>query len=291
MTSRGGAVVTGAGGGLGARTSALLAGRGYTVHLTDLDADAARDTAARIGGAAFASGLDVRDPDACRAVAAATVAAAGGLDVWVNNAGVLLTGPAWDQDAATRRLMVEVNVLGLMNGTVAAVDEMRRTGRGHVVNVASLAGLVAVPGEAVYAGTKHAALGFSLSTQADLHLAGLKGIHISCVCPAGMWTPMLYDKLEDPGAALSFSGRLLAPEEVAEVIGRVLDRPRQVTAVPAWRGLETRLADAVPDLSLKALALFVAQGRRAQRKLLRDGVPGTPRRRSPFRVRNRPGLR
>ena len=276
VTPRGGAVVTGAGGGLGARTAELLAARGYAVRVTDVDADAARDTAARIGDAATAAALDVRDADACRAVAAATVAGTGRLDVWVNNAGVLLTGPAWDQDAEQRRLMVEVNVLGLMNGTVAAVDEMRRAGRGHVVNVASLAGLVAVPGEAVYAGTKHAVLGFSLSTQADLHLAGQKGIHISCVCPGGMWTPMLYDKLDDPGAALSFSGKLLQPEEVAAVIGRVLDRPRQVTAVPAWRGLETRLADAVPDLSLKALSLFVAQGRRTQRKLSRKGVAGTP---------------
>jgi len=276
VTSRGGAVVTGAGGGLGARTAELLAARGYRVRVTDVDGDAAREVAARIGGTATASALDVRDADACRAVAE-TAAAAGGLDVWVNNAGVLLTGPAWDQDAEQRRLMVEVNVLGLMNGTVAAVGEMRRTGRGHVVNVASLAGLVAVPGEAVYAGTKHAVLGFSLSTQADLHLAGLKGIHVSCVCPGGMWTPMLHDKLDDPGAALSFSGRLLRPEEVATVIGRVLDRPRQVTAVPAWRGVETRLADAVPDLSLKALSLFVAQGRRTQRKLSRKGVAGSLR--------------
>ena len=272
MTARGGAVVTGAGGGLGARTAELLAARGYEVRVTDVDGDAAREVAARIGGTATASALDVRDAEACRAVAAATVAASGSLDVWVNNAGVLLTGPAWDQDAARRRLMVEVNVLGLMNGTVAAVEEMRRTGRGHVVNVASLAGLVAVPGEAVYAGTKHAALGFSLSTQADLHLAGQKRIHISCVCPAGMWTPMLYDKLDDPDAALSFSGRLLQPEEVAAVIGRVLDRPRQVTSVPRWRGWETRLADAVPDLSLKALALFVSQGRRTQRRLTSRGL-------------------
>jgi short-subunit dehydrogenase len=170
--------------------------------------------------------------------------------------------------------MVEVNVLGVINGTVAALGEMRPAGQGHVVNVASLAGLVAVPGEAVYAGTKHAVLGFSLSTQADLHRAGQKDIHISCVCPAGMWTPMLHDKLEDPEAALSFSGRLFTPDEVAAVVGRLLDRPRQVTAVPAWRGVQTRLADAVPDLSLKALALFVAQGRRRQRRLLREGLRG-----------------
>jgi NADP-dependent 3-hydroxy acid dehydrogenase YdfG len=266
VTPRRGAVVTGAGGGLGAEIAAVLASRGYRVHVTDVDGDAARATADRFGGTA--SGLYVRDGAACRALASRAAADAGGLDVWVNNAGVLVTGPAWEQDDAARRRMVEVNVLGVMNGTVAALAEMRPSGRGHVVNVASLAGLVAVPGEAVYAGTKHAVLGFSLSTQADLHRAGLKGIHVSCVCPAGMWTPMLYDKVDDPEAALSFSGRLLRPEAVAAVVGRVLDRPRQVTAVPAWRGVQVRLADAVPDLSLKALSLFVGQGRRSQNRLL-----------------------
>jgi NADP-dependent 3-hydroxy acid dehydrogenase YdfG len=273
-SQRRGAVVTGAGGGLGAAVAELLAARGHPVHVTDVDPDAARAVATRIGGAATGGGLDVRDEDACRAVARDVAAATGGLDVWVNNAGVLATGPAWEQDAATRRRLVEVNVLGVMNGTVAALGEMRAAGHGHVVTIASLAGLVAVPGEAVYAGTKHAVLGFSLSTQADLRRAGVRDIHISCVCPAGMWTPMLYDKLDDPEAALSFSGRLLRPPEVAAVVGRVLDRPRQVTAVPRWRGVQVRLADTFPELSVRALRVFVTQGRRRQRRLKRTGTEG-----------------
>jgi NADP-dependent 3-hydroxy acid dehydrogenase YdfG len=271
---RRGAVVTGAGGGLGAAIAELLAARGHVVHVTDVDPDAARAVATRIGGTATGAGLDVRDEDACRAVAADVAASTGRLDVWVNNAGILVTGPVWEQDAATRRRLVEVNVLGVMNGTVAALAEMRVAGRGHVVTIASLAGLAPVPGEAVYAGTKHAVLGFSLSTQADLRKAGVRDIHVSCVCPAGMWTPMLHDKLGDPEAALSFSGRLLRPPEVAAVVGRVLDRPRSVTAVPAWRGVQTRVADTFPDLSMKAMRLIVAQGRMRQRRLSRKGTDG-----------------
>lgn len=273
-TTRLGALVTGAGGGLGARIAELLAGRGHVVHVTDVDPAAARATADRIGGGAFASALDVRDDAACTAAAAATVERSGRLDVWVNNAGVLVTGPAWEQTADQRRLMMDVNATGVVNGTVAAINAMRGSGGGHVVNIASLAGLVAVPGEGVYAGSKHAVLGFSLSTQCDLRMAGIDDICVSCVCPDGIWTPMLQDKLDDPGAALSFSGKLLTVEEVVAAVDKVLDHPRQVTAVPAWRGVQVRVMDALPGLGLRGLPLGVALGRRTQKKLSRKGGPG-----------------
>ncbi|MEV6346762.1 SDR family NAD(P)-dependent oxidoreductase [Actinoplanes sp. NPDC051851] len=154
-------------------------------------------------------------------------------------------------------------------GTITAIEAMREHG-GHIVNVVSLAGLASVPGEAVYAASKHAALGFSLSTLADLRLAGIHDIDISCVCPAGIWTPMLYDKLTDPASALSFSGRLLQPAEVVAAVRRVLDHPRPITAVPAWRGWQSRVSELFPRLGLRLLPLFVAQGRRAQHRLARQ---------------------
>lgn len=266
-SSPGGAVVTGAGRGLGREIARLLAGRGHTVLVTDLDEAAARATASELGAPAAARALDVRDHAAVEAARDDILARAGRLDVWVNNAGVLITGPAWEQDAETRRLILEVNALGTVNGTVAAIEAMRGRGGGHILNVVSLAGLTAVAGEAVYAASKHAAIGFSLSTLADLRLAGVTDIDVSCVCPDGIWTPMLHDKLDDPASAMSFSGRLLQPEEVVDVVDRVLDRPRPVTTVPAWRGLQARVADAAPGLAVRALPLVVAQGRRVQRRL------------------------
>jgi len=273
VTSRGGAVVTGAGRGLGARIAERLAARGHLVHVTDVDAAAARETAERIGRGAFASALDVRDAAACEAAARETASRAGRLAVWVNNAGVLFTGPAWTNSPEQRQLMLDVNVGGVMNGTVAAIDQMRGAGGGHVVNIASLAGLVAVPGETVYSGTKHAVMGFSLSTQADLRRAGVRDVRVSCICPDGIWTPMIADKLDDPEAALSFTGRMLAVDDVAAAVDRVLDRPRQVTAVPRWRGAQVRLLDAMPELAVRALPLVVRQGRHAQRRLQRKGLP------------------
>ncbi len=158
----GAALITGAGRGLGLEIARALAARGLTVHLTDVDPDAAEAGARELGPPAFASGLDVRDAEACRAAAALTAERGGSLDVWVNNAGILVTGHVWEHDPETRRALFEVNTLGTINGTLAALELMRTAGRGHVVNVVSLAGLGAPPGEALYSATKHGAIAFSL---------------------------------------------------------------------------------------------------------------------------------
>jgi NAD(P)-dependent dehydrogenase (short-subunit alcohol dehydrogenase family) len=261
-----GALVTGAARGLGLEIARAIARRGLAVHLTDVDADRAAAGASEIGGEAWASALDVRDAEACRAAAAATAERAGSLDVWVNNAGVLVTGLAWEHDERTRRVLLEVNALGAINGTVAALERMREQGSGHVINVISLAGLVAAPGEALYGASKHAALAFSLGALYDLRRSGVRGVHVSSVCPDGIWTPMLHDRLEDPDAAASFSGKLLRPEEVALRVAQLLDRPRPVVTIPRYRGIVMRAFDLWPGLALRALPLLMADARRRQRR-------------------------
>jgi NAD(P)-dependent dehydrogenase (short-subunit alcohol dehydrogenase family) len=272
--SRGGALVTGAARGLGLEIARRLVARGHVVHVTDLDGEAAVRAARQLGPHAFGSALDVRSFPACRAAASRTQRRAGSLEVWVNNAGVLVTGPAWDQDQRTRELMLEVNATGTINGTLAALDPMRAAGRGHIVNVISLSGLVAAPGQAIYSASKHAAIGFSLATLADLRLAGIDGIEISCVCPDGIWTPMLHDKLEDPAAAASFSGVLLSPEHVAGEIEGLLESPRPVLTIPRWRGALVRFLDLWPGLGLSFADRVLAHGRRRQRRYLRKSKAG-----------------
>lgn len=268
MTARGGTVVTGAGRGLGKQIAELLASRGHHVLVTDLDAELAAATAAEIGSQATSMALDVRDADQVQAAADRIVEIAGELDVWVNNAGVLITGDAWTQGPSVHRLMLDVNALGTIHGTVAAITTMRKAARGgHVVNIASLAGLTPVPGEAVYAASKHAVVGFSLSTVADLRLAGIDDIDISCICPDGIWTPMLFDKLDDPASALSFSGKLLSPEDVVAAVGKVLDGPREITSLPKWRGAQARIGAASPRVGRALMPLIIKAARRKQRKI------------------------
>ncbi|MEO6790913.1 MAG: SDR family NAD(P)-dependent oxidoreductase [Ornithinibacter sp.] len=269
MTSLGGAVITGGAGGLGRETAIRLGAKGFHVTVTDVDEAAAVSVASEIiaaGGRARGLALDVRDQQACRRTAGSAVEDAGSLALWVNNAGVLTTGPVWGQDDTQRRLMFEVNALGAMHGTVAALEVMRPAGCGHVINIASLAGLVAVPGEGVYAATKHAVVGLSTSTLADLRAAGERHIHISCVCPDGVWTPMLFDKLDDPQASLSFSGQLLTPQFVAEEVIRLVDRPRALVALPRWRGVQARLFGLAPGLSVRAVPLVLRLSRVQQRR-------------------------
>ena len=182
---------------------------------------------------------------------------------------MLVTGPAWEQDENTRRLMMEVNGLGAMNGTLAALDVMRGQSSGHVVTIVSLAGLVAVPGEAVYAASKHAAIGFALSTLADLRLAGITHIDISCVCPDGIWTPMLYDKLDDPQAALSFSGQVVGARRCRQ--GR-REGPRQTETRDASARVARRPGTRdrrPPRVMVATTGLVNTHARRAQRKFKR----------------------
>lgn len=260
------AVVTGAGGGLGRAIALELGGRGFLVHATDIDPDAAARTAEEIGTGARSAALDVRDEAACRALAAEAAARGGTLDVWVNNAGVLATGLSWEQDEVTRRAMLEINVLGTMNGTVAALGPMIAADRGHVINVVSLAGIVAAPGEVNYSASKHAAMAFTLGTLFDLRRAGIEGVQLSAVCPDGIWTPMLEDKLDDPDAAGSFSGHLLTPEQVAREVGKLVEHPRPILILPRWRGLQLRLLDLFPRLTLRLLPWAMRDARRKQRR-------------------------
>ncbi|HEX8648072.1 MAG TPA: SDR family NAD(P)-dependent oxidoreductase [Thermoleophilaceae bacterium] len=261
----GGAVVTGAGGGLGRELALRLASRGLVVHATDVDEAAAARTADELGGAAWSSRLDVADAEACSAAARATAERAGSLALWINNAGVLPTGHVWDHDAAERRLVMDVNVLGTMNGTLAALELMRPAGGGHVVNIVSLAGIVTPPGEALYAASKHAALAFSLGAQADLRRAGDRGVRVSAICPDGMVTPMLEAVADDPSAALSWSGTVLEPGAVADRVMRLVERPRPVVSMPRWRGGFLRLLDAAPAVALATQPASLAFGRARQR--------------------------
>jgi NAD(P)-dependent dehydrogenase (short-subunit alcohol dehydrogenase family) len=263
------AVVTGAGGGLGRAIANELAGRGFAVRVTDIDAEAAARTAAEIGGDAPAQALDVRDEAACRALATEVVAEAGSLDLWVNNAGILATGLAWEQAESTRAAMLAINAAGTMNGTVAALERMVPAGRGHIINVISLAGIVAAPGEVAYAASKHAAMAFTLGTLFDLRRAGHRDIEVSAVCPDGIWTPMLEDKLDDPDAAGSFSGQLLTPTEVARAVGRLTERPRPILILPRWRGPLLRTFDLFPRLGLRLLPAVMWDARRHQRRYKR----------------------
>jgi short-subunit dehydrogenase len=244
------ALVTGAGRGLGAQLAKDLVVAGYRVIATDIS-----------GTDVF---LDVASADQCRSAAAQFEP-----DIWVNCAGVLGAGSAITQGDEVIASVVSVNLLGVINGTRAALSVMRHKRSGHVINIGSLASWVPVPGETVYAATKAAVLSFSLGVQAELRQQGAGHVHISVVCPDAMLTPMLTDILDDPAIALSFTGlRPTTPEIVSTRVLSVLRRPRMIATIPRWRGAQVRLLGIVPEAALRFAPAFHKLGRRAQQRIV-----------------------
>ena len=149
--------------------------------------------------------LDVRDPDAHRAAAAAA-AERGRLDVWVNNAGVMRTVKSWEHSDDDVRLMVDVNFYGVIWGSRAAVDAMRAAPGGdkHLINIGSLSVAGAGAGLAVYGATKHGVLGFTESLHGDLMLDGIP-ITVHCVCPDGADTELVRGEADKEDSAIIWS--------------------------------------------------------------------------------------
>ncbi len=259
------AVVTGAGKGLGREIAKGLAKKGFTLLVTDIDAEAARSTAEGIGGDAWSMHQDVRDPQSHHEVARAANKR-GELALWVNNAGVLHVANAWDHADDAVKQMVDVNVLGMMWGARAAIDGMR-AGGGHLINIASLSSIAPVPGLAAYSGTKHAVLGFTIALAGDLERAGLP-IKVSAVCPDGIDTDMVQDVRDSTEASIVFAApKLLTKEEVAAVVLKLVDKPRLAVSVPRVRGALAHALRPFPAFGLKALKPFLWFGERQRRKV------------------------
>lgn len=257
------AVVTGAARGLGRTIAAALAGRGYEVLLTDVDADTAAEAARTIGRGAWAMAQDVRDPASHRAVAAAA-AARGTVEVWVNNAGVLSVGAAWEHTDDEVRRMIEVNVLGVIWGSQAAIAAMPQGG--HLVNIASLSAYVPAPGLAVYAATKHAVLGFTTALAGDLRRARVP-VHVSAICPDAVETDMVRNVAHHAASDVLFSaGKMLTADEVAAAVIDTLDHPRLVRILPQTRAALVHALRPFPALGLKLLEQFAALGARHKQR-------------------------
>jgi NAD(P)-dependent dehydrogenase (short-subunit alcohol dehydrogenase family) len=258
-----GALVTGAGRGIGLEIARRLVGRGYEVAIADVDGANASAAADQLGDRAWPLPLDVTDSEAVTGAADAVVDRSGSLAVWVNNAGILHTGFSYEQDVAEYRRMLEVNTIGPINGTLAAIERMRVSGGGHIINVISLAGLVTAPGIVGYSASKHAAMSFTIGTLLDLRRAGIRDIHVSAVCPDGVWTEMV--DFDDPEDALSFSGVMFMPQQIAERVERLLDKPEPVLAIPRWRGRFARLVAAHPRMAARSIPLLMRDALRRQR--------------------------
>jgi NAD(P)-dependent dehydrogenase (short-subunit alcohol dehydrogenase family) len=186
-------VVTGGGSGIGLALGREMAAHGAHVVLADVDGEAAFAAASGLVEAdpslsVTGVELDVRDRDAFRGVVRDIIDRRGGLDYLVNNAGISMGGPTHELTGAHWDRMIEVNLTGVVNGLLATYPHMVASGRGHIVNVASGAGLAPPPFVVPYAATKHAVVELSLGLRPE---AALHGVKVTVVCPGPVETPIL----------------------------------------------------------------------------------------------------
>ncbi len=178
-------VVTGGARGIGRATVEAFLARGARVSFGDLDLDVAKATAQETGASAHL--LDVADAASYDAFITAAEAEYGPVDVLVNNAGVMPNGAFLEQSTAVDRLTTEVNVFGVLNGMRRVLPGMTERRRGHVVNVASLAGKFPVPGLAVYNASKYAVVGLTAATRLEM---APYGVTLTAVLPSAVDTDL-----------------------------------------------------------------------------------------------------
>lgn len=185
------AIVTGGASGIGKALAEELARRGCEVVLADLQIEMAEDVASQIqtfGGKAKAVKVDVTDFPAMERLVQETFERTGRLDYIFNNAGIAIGCTANHYTISDWNKIIDINLRGVVNGIQAAYLIMIGQGFGHIVNTASMAGLMLNPVNVAYAATKHAVVGLSLSLRTE---AAEMGIRVSVICPGVIRTPIL----------------------------------------------------------------------------------------------------
>ena len=236
------AVVTGAGSGIGRSLAILLAERGALVYAADIDEASAQAVAREIraaGGRAQAHAVDVADPDAVGRLAD-LVFAAGPVDLLFNNAGIGLAGEITDTTLGDWRRLIDVNLMGVVHGLHAFLPRLLAQDRpAHIVNTASMAGLVPAAGLAAYSATKAAVVG--LSEALDIELRGTP-VRVSVLCPGVINTPIVSTSvMRGPWAARrareagAYARRGTSPDVVARQALAAVTRGRRIVPAPQYQ--------------------------------------------------------
>ncbi|RAK50922.1 SDR family oxidoreductase [Phenylobacterium deserti] len=234
------AVITGASSGAGRATARLFAKEGYDLVLAARGADALQAAATECesaGARAIAQPTDVSDPAQVEALAARALAEFGGFEVWINNAGVMQFGRIDQTTPEALSRVINVNVGGAMFGSRAAITHFRQQGKGVLINISSVLGVVGQPYASSYVASKFAVRGLSEALRQELHDA--PGVKVCTVLPAAIDTPIYQRAANETGQAVRPIWLLYPPRAVARACLRMARNPRRETVAGRAFGLAT----------------------------------------------------
>ena len=266
-------IVTGAASGIGRALATALVAEGATVVLADLDGPGAERSAAEIGRGAEPAAVDVTDAGAVASLVDSVVGRYGRIDLLCNNAGIGAGGPVEQLTLADWAAVIDADLNSVVYGVAAAYPSMVRQASGHIVNTASLAGLVPSPLLTPYAAAKAAVVGLSVSLRVE---AAAHGVGISVVCPGPVETPILDQT--GPGNAVNarklLTNALGPPYPAAAMAADILDgvvENRAIIVAPAtaraaWEGYRQ-----APEAVLDAMAAQARASRQRREGTTTDG--------------------
>ena len=252
------AIITGASSGIGEATAKRLARDGMCVTLTARRQDELERVAAEIqsaDGQALVVPTDVRDRAAIRRMVQATLDKWGQIDVLINNAGIGYSTRVVNLDPVQWRAQVEVNLIAVIECSQAVLPTMLEQKSGHIINIASIAGLIGLPGSSTYGATKSAVISFSEALRREVRTSG---VHVTAFCPgfvATGFSPRLKKIGEGRPNAQRLPGVMRA-EYVADRIADVLRHPRNRVIIPPGWALLVALARAFPWFTDRVIDRF-----------------------------------
>src|SRR5690242_6829903 len=236
--------ITGGARGIGRATAAALIAQGARVAIGDIDVPLAEKTASELGAGTIGLPLDVTDRDSFAAFLDEAERQLGPLDVLINNAGIMPVGPFVDESDAAAQRLVDINIHGVILGSKLAFERFLPRGRGHIVQLASIAGKGGFPGGVTYCATKHAVVGLTEALRSELRGTG---IELHQVLPIGVNTE-LYS-----GVAAARGFPTAEPEDVANSIVELLQTGKFELYVPRSVGTVLRLQALIPRRLAEAI--------------------------------------